>query len=441
MTELFFSLSMNLVAYWILLLLMQDICNAKMNLNRKNVLTGTGISMAFTVVFMLIPNDSLGILSLISMFSSIIVSTLLFSHRKLIDCLLLIPSMALYVILGIFPNMILTTIFPLIRSIYTIPNTQSTISDILTDLILLALLVVIHMILSRIQIPLRLNLKEILGCVGLFFFSVILVAFIKIINLNQLSPTLYACWMVIFIGAFLFVVGYFLYSILESRIKIYREINALNEKRFMQMKLESLQDVKENEESVRRMRHDLTNHLAIIQGLCDEGNYNEVKKYTGRLRHDVSLPGTMTQSGTSILSGNSIADLILRNKMKLCEEKNIKFDFDGLLDRLIDMDAPDLCGLLANAYDNAIEASETTEDAWIRTKIHTTRNFVVIQITNPIANEVTIRNGKLSTTKKDKSSHGYGTEIMKRVALKYHGNCTFSGTKEDFTVKITLPTA
>lgn len=114
--------------------------------------------------------------------------------------------------------------------------------------------------------------------------------------------------------------------------------------------------------------------------------------------------------------------------------------YSGSFESLKKMSAPDICGLLSNAYDNAIESCTLQKDAFIRTEVNTTRNYTVIQITNSISKKVRIQNNSMATTKDDKTTHGYGTIIMKRIAHKYGGNCTFTSTQNEFKVKIVLLT-
>lgn len=79
-----------------------------------------------------------------------------------------------------------------------------------------------------------------------------------------------------------------------------------------------------------------------------------------------------------------MTDLVVRAKMKVCEGHGITFTFQGSLSGFDTLEAPDICGLLSNAYDNAIEACLSQENAYIHTKVSTTRNYTVVQIVNSI---------------------------------------------------------
>lgn len=178
---------------------------------------------------------------------------------------------------------------------------------------------------------------------------------------------------------------------------------------------------------------DLTNHLAVISSLCREGDYEEVRKYTEQLSHEVP------QVGSRISTGNQVADLVVSSKSRICEANGIAFEFSGTLKNLSVMAAPHICGLLANAYDNAIEACLAQPERYIRTRANTTCNYTVIEIVNPVQKKVSVR-GSMPTTKTDRKDHGYGIEIMKQIAGRYNGSCTIHCDGKEFCLKIVLLT-
>ena len=63
-----------------------------------------------------------------------------------------------------------------------------------------------------------------------------------------------------------------------------------------------------------------------------------------------------------------------------------------------------------------------------------------MRIVNPVLRRVSIQGGRVSSTKRDKRNHGYGIDIMKRIADKYSGSCTLHCDKQEFTVNISVLT-
>ncbi len=424
MTTLLVRLVLNVIAYWILILIMQYICSAHIALNIKNCTCCTLVSILLNALFIDYDLPVMGLL--------IALTVILFSTRRITDLLRAFPAFAIYLVLSVIPEAMLKALFPQYQGKILVGDYPLSVWGLLTDVFLLVLLISLGYILTKYKMNIHLSPKEILGCIGLLFFSLIDGLLLASLNRASLDPIIRFVWTTIFLGAFLLSLGYYLYNIIESRVRLYRQSLAQTQLEYLQLQLNSLQDSKENEEQVRRLRHDLHNHLSIIQSLCAEGKYSEIEDYTVQLRENF-IP-----ADHKILTGNEIADLVIRSKSQKASEHHIEFTFSGSLKHLNRMEAPDICGLLANAYDNAIEACITQSAPYIRTKVAATRNYTLIQIANSMPHKVSIRSNRLATTKKDKTNHGLGIDIMHRIAHKYKGDCKMQSTDNEFIVKITL---
>lgn len=433
MSELIYAIAFNLLDYWILMLMTQYVCAAHMDLRRRNIVIGSCISAleASVFVFGLIP-EAYGLIVETVVF---LLSICLFSRRRLSDMLKFVSAFCIYYFLDIVPYALVNEI---VSSSWIVqPMVQESSRSFLSlaqDVTLLALLLILRHVQMKYRTRVHFTGKEILGSIALCFFSFIDGALIVSMNRSQYAPVLYWVCMFIFTGGYVLGVGYFAYSMVESRKRIYRQIMASCEMEYLRVQLDSLQDVKENEAEVRKMRHDLTNHMEVISSLCREGDYEEVRRYTEQLSH--RIPGFSSR----IPTGNQVADLVVSAKSKICEARGIAFEFSGSLENLSVMSAPDICGLLANAYDNAIEACLPQPESYIRTRVSATRNYTVIEIVNPVEKKVSVRGGHMPTTKKNKREHGYGIEIMKQIAGRYNGDCTVHCDGKEFRLKLVLLT-
>lgn len=424
-----FQFAVNLMEFWILLLLMQHICAAHINLNRRSAIICSSAFLLLTGLAILLLPDN--ICFLVSMSVSILLTVLLFSKKKFSDFLRFFSAVVIYAVLTIVPEAILTEIMPAFKIMLPISVYEVSLISLVTDVVLFVILIFLRHFLIKYQFSLHFRMREIIGCIALLLFSVIDVSLITWANHNSLKPMRYI-YLTVFVGAFLCSIVYYFYGLFVSRIQLYQQCLSRNEIEYLQLQLDALQNVKENEEQVKKMRHDLNSHLAVIKSLCEEKDYEEVRKYTEQLSHDAVF------SGGKILTGNHISDMIVNSKMTTCEKYGIPFTFEGSLTNLKNIEAPDICGLLSNAYDNAIEACLPQKDAYIHTKVNTTRNYTVIQITNSVEKKVPIRGNRVPTTKGDKKSHGYGIEIMNQVAKKHGGSCSLHCSDTEFEVKIVL---
>lgn len=426
---LLLSVASNELSYWVLLFLMQYICSAHMNLNRKNICICSVISvLCFALCYISRITD----MDFYCMFLLLILTVVVFSTRPFKDLLLLPLAFVFYIVLTIMPQSLLEELHPAFAKRISFSQYSFTYISRVIDILLLGALIYLRKLLTKHETILPLSKKEVAGCLGVLFFCFIDIGLLMGLKERNSSPLYHYIWLTILVGFFLLGMGYYFYNLIDTRVNFYKQTLTKNDTEYLKLQLESLQNSKENEEHAKRMRHDLKNHLEIINTLCAEERYDALKEYTSSLNKEV------LSTDNRIFTGNEIADMVLRSKMQLALQNHIRFDFTGTLEALGKLEAPDICGLLSNAYDNALEACASIPNAYIHTKVNNTSNYIVIQITNPVLKRIVINNNRMTTTKKEKHSHGYGTDIMKRIAAKYKGSCTFECTDNEFTVKIRL---
>jgi sensor histidine kinase regulating citrate/malate metabolism len=169
--------------------------------------------------------------------------------------------------------------------------------------------------------------------------------------------------------------------------------------------------------NLREFRHDYKNHMACLQALLEHNEYEDARQYIYEITNQEIL------EANSIFTGSKIADIILSDKKDKAKPANIIIDFAGEISDKIS--ASDLCTILANALDNAIEACRKisgSEPKTITVKCAFIHNVQVIQISNPIAKKVDIINNTADTSKEDTSKHGFGLYNIKKTVNKYKGD-------------------
>lgn len=420
---------LNFIAYLILILILQYLCHAQMNLSRRNLMICIIVAVCSMSATDFFCSEEISSNTIIVLYFGTI---LVLSRRRIIDLLLSLVAFFLYVAFCLIPVEMITHIFPKIDYPISPFGVDYSVLSLLMDLTVLAMLCGIRYITNKYSFQAQLSLKELLISIILPFISLLAYTIVFLAGGVSLSATLF--WKISM--SMLSVAGYvyYFYTLIDTRVRAYNEINARTQTAYLKAQLDSLQNLKEKEKDVHKMRHDLKNHLTVIESLCAQGQYDKVISYTGNL-------SCSYLTSSCPISGNKIADTIIHTKMKTAQDSGIEFTFEGTLSGLDALSEPDICGLLANAYDNAIEACLSQEHAYIHTKARVTRNHTYIRICNSIPQKLRIKNNQLKTTKDDKYSHGYGIEIMKQIAHKYHGRCTISSTDSEFILEIMLITA
>lgn len=184
------------------------------------------------------------------------------------------------------------------------------------------------------------------------------------------------------------------------------------------------------EERVRRVYHDLKNHLLILQQQA--GNALEVQESVKQLQEQIADYETFYNTG------NEFLDIIIKDKARQAQEKkvdlgvNIRFEEGAFIEPL------DISTIFGNALDNALEACEKlpADKCLTTVKASRLRDMLVILVENN-AQEDAVPDGR--TSKADVFRHGFGLSNIRRAAEKYEGECTAGLEGGVFRLKIVIP--
>lgn len=185
----------------------------------------------------------------------------------------------------------------------------------------------------------------------------------------------------------------------------------------------------QNNEKVRKLRHDMKNHLANIRSLIDNGKIAAAVTLLDNTAENVN-----NAKAEMIDTGNSFVDAILLSKTAVCREKNIDFSCSVQPLENIKIDAVDLSSLLSNLIDNAVEAAAQTTEPFVRLTIIKYNAYYTICVENSYKGKEFLKEnmGVFISTKSDKALHGYGTQIISDIAQKYDGNYTWEAQENRF---------
>jgi sensor histidine kinase YesM len=189
-----------------------------------------------------------------------------------------------------------------------------------------------------------------------------------------------------------------------------------------------------NSEEIRKLAHDMKNHLRTIRKLSHE---REVQEYV------TSIIGEVNSHEMLYQTGNGALDIILNDKFHACQEKAIRLtpymDAGGL-----DFIRPaDLSVIFGNLLDNAIEAVEKIrepERREIRLKISHKGRFFVIRVENPFSEPpLRIAGNRFRTGKQDRHFHGFGLGNVQQVVDGYCGQMSTDMDADIFRVTVLIP--
>lgn len=187
----------------------------------------------------------------------------------------------------------------------------------------------------------------------------------------------------------------------------------------------------------RQFRHDFKNTRIAIEKLLTDGDQAQALELLQKCGDSLNAPHRNT---VLFDTGNPIADALLTDKQSRAAAHSTQIIFQGAMPQNA-LDPIDLCVILGNTVDNAIEACEKLPSGKDRTIFVTCRcssGFLFLTVQNPTAEKVIIRDNHISTTKQDKTLHGFGLLSLQSVVQRYNGNVKLSATDTDFMVSINL---
>lgn len=194
----------------------------------------------------------------------------------------------------------------------------------------------------------------------------------------------------------------------------------------------SVEETKILYQSVRSIRHDLKQHFQVALTMLHSGKINEAVDYMEKY-NDTVLDGISNK----VFCDNDVVNYIINSKSKICSDRYIKI-YIYIANEIPEFSDLDLCVLLGNALDNAIEGVSGDGNNEIYLELRNVDNFFMISVKNTIINSVLEYNPNLISTKNEKELHGLGILSMKEVVQKYNGSIEFYESDNKFCCDMLL---
>lgn len=244
----------------------------------------------------------------------------------------------------------------------------------------------------------------------------------------QVQGTFNKSFTIITIFLLIFIIGSLIFNCISKAY--FENVSSILEKQ-VNAQVDYYKKVDRLNKDLRDFRHDYKNHMICVQGLLDAQEYDEAREYV----HGITLRKTILSK--EFASGNSIADALLSDKAERAERIGAELQFNGVI--FEDIPSVDLCTILSNALDNAIEACEkisSDEPKIILVKCSYIKHIQFILISNPVAEDVKIINNTVETSKADKNIHGIGLYNIRRTVAQYEGEFEISCKDKMFVMDI-----
>lgn len=226
-------------------------------------------------------------------------------------------------------------------------------------------------------------------------------------------------------------VFYLINDILECEIKLHKN-------KIFKMQVQSQTNmylsISKNFDEQKKKIHEFKNHIVCIDSLTKEKHYKELEEY---LRN---INANLNKELDAINTNNIIVNAILNTKYQEAINKKIIFVLKVNDLSRIKISNEDIVVILSNLLDNAIEACEKCSNKKVlKFKFVSENEDIIISVKNTYSNKILYNNGKILTSKENKSEHGVGINNVISIIGKYGGSHIIKNTNNEFYFSIFIP--
>ncbi len=196
---------------------------------------------------------------------------------------------------------------------------------------------------------------------------------------------------------------------------------------------EYYQGVESQQQEIRKLKHDLMNHLTVIATYIDLGENEKAMEYLKEI-------GTRFAEMTKQYTPSTLINAILNSKKQKADAHGLSMGIIAEISSLPQADEMDLCTLIANALDNAIEADPP--DKRIEVTLLEDDGHLLLTVANRYSGSVEMESdGSFITHKSDKANHGFGIRNIREAAARMGGNVSITASDGTFRVEAEVPLA
>lgn len=240
-----------------------------------------------------------------------------------------------------------------------------------------------------------------------------------------------------FVSSILIImVNYIIFKVYE---KLEEEFELQKQNQLFHQQLEACsKELAEREcyiQETRKIKHDIKNHLIFLKNMVEQDQKDQTIKYIENLiNREVIIREEI------IKSGNIMIDSLINYKNEIAVKQEIIFEVEIFVPNQLPYDNRDICVILGNSLDNAIEAaSKVKEQSFIKVIIKYSKGTLSIIMKNSY-NGLVKKNckGTLLSTKEDAKNHGIGLLSIRSMVEKYNGEVMIEMDSKVFVLKILL---
>lgn len=187
---------------------------------------------------------------------------------------------------------------------------------------------------------------------------------------------------------------------------------------------------------LRDAKHNMKNNLVSILAYAENRDYEKIIAFV----NEILGTGGMVTTDISH-SGNIVIDSLISYWFMTAKQKDIEFSVDICVPMMMPFKGADICLILGNLLENAVEAAQKVEGKrYIKIKIKYDKNNLLVFVSNSYRGAIIkTKDNRLRTTKSDIENHGVGLASVYRAVTKYHGAVVIDDSQpKRFRIRVLL---
>ena len=222
------------------------------------------------------------------------------------------------------------------------------------------------------------------------------------------------------------------YRLVRSIARGQAEVKALQVRH--RLTLDNYRELSERSRQTARLRHEWNNQLSALRLMAQAGDL------TGLCHKLEELEGSLESASPREYTGHLALNALLQSAADRAQRLGVAFRCQALVSPGLHIDEGDLCTLMMNLLNNALEAAAKVPGGGeVVCRVHEIQGFLSISCENTYDGHLKMdETGQICTTKEDPSAHGFGLQQMRAVAQKYHSILDISYTEDRFIVQTAL---
>lgn len=227
-----------------------------------------------------------------------------------------------------------------------------------------------------------------------------------------------------------------LFLVMEGTLFLYKKGFEAQTEQFRRDLMENqYEEIKGVYMDMRGWRHDYHNHMQVMKAQLALENLTEIREYLNALEKELDHVDTLVKSG------NLMVDAILNSKLTLARRQKISVNCKVKVPEKLPVEDVDLCVILGNLMDNALEACRQIKESerFLRIYMTVNKSQLYLSIQNSAKAEPDFE--ERNYISKKRGNHGLGMKRVQTATEKYHGYLNLANEPGIFAAEVTMPIA